>query len=216
MADWITLGAISLLSSGLAVLWLSPRRRRRDTTFGLLSPHSIFDAVFLFDGDRLVAHSDIALAGYRDVTDWGGLRQLLRRDFPEFPDAPDAVRTAGTITVPAIDHAIEREVLCEWIDGIVRVQLRDLTELPRSDHMGGPANDPMRLAMDKAPYPVWLCEADGKVRWCNAAYVALARRIRGAAADLTLPLFPNPEESGQFGKKRRVSITADKSDRRLC
>ena len=66
MADWVILGLISLASSSLAVMWLSPQRRRTDSSFGLLSPNSIFDAVFLFDGTRLVAHSDIALAGYEN------------------------------------------------------------------------------------------------------------------------------------------------------
>ncbi|TMV07222.1 diguanylate cyclase [Ruegeria sediminis] len=215
MADWIILGLISLATSSFAVLWLAPRRRRNDPTYGMLSTASIFDAVFLFDGTKLLAHSDIALAGYENVTDWDGLRLLLRRDFPEFPATPDVICSEGSVTVPAIDRAINREVLCEWIDGVVRVQLRDLSEQPRSGQSRDAAGDPMRLAMDKAPYPVWLHDAEGKVRWCNAAYVTLARRIRGPGADLTAPVFPRNEDDGLPGKKTRVSITADDSGQKM-
>lgn len=213
MADWIILTAISLISAGFAVQWLMPRHAQKAGDYGLSTPNSLFDAVFLFDGDRLISHSDIALAGYERVQDWNDLRRLLKRDFPTFPETPETIRNEGNLVVSAIDCTVDREVLCEWIDGIVRVQLRD------RQGSGGPVrrdpNDPIRLAMDQAPYPVWLLDTSNTVRWCNAAYVALVRKARGRDADLTVPLFPLVQNEDHLGKKTRVSVAVSGSENKL-
>ncbi len=213
MADWIILAAISLVSCCFAVMWLLPRRARRDNSYGMFTASSLFDAVFLFDGDRLISHSDIALAGFEHVADWNDLRRLLQRDFPTFPETPDLVRDQGNLVVSAIDCTVEREVLCEWIDGIVRIQLHEPTR-EKKTKLRDP-NDPIRLAMDQAPYPVWLLDQNASVRWCNAAYVALVRKARGLDTDLTLPLFPDTGAEPRRGGKSRVSIDVTGSESKL-
>ena len=213
MVDWIILAGISLVSVIFALQWLLPRRSHHGTDFDLSSPASLYETVFLFDGERLISHSDIALAGFEQITDWNDLRRLLQRDFPAFPETPETVRTEGNMVVSAIDCTVEREVVCEWIDGIIRVQLRDLADAP-SPKLRDP-NDPIRLAMDKAPYPVWLLGHDEKIRWCNAAYVSLVRKARGPDADLTAPLFPALVDEVPLGRKTRMSITARESDAKL-
>ncbi len=213
MIDWIILIAVSLTSACLAVLWLRPRQTQGDTTFGLSSPNSIFDTVFLFDGPKLISHSDIALAGYETVADWDDLRRLLQRDFPTFPETPDIVRARGDVVVSAIDCTVQRVVSCEWIDGVVRVRLHDMADKPGPVHTE--TSDPMRLAMEKAPYPVWFQDHRIKVSWCNAAYIALVRRVRGPDADLTEPLFTGLDNSVQHHNRLRVSIDADPSGRKL-
>lgn len=213
MADWIILAAISLVSVSFAVQWLLPRRLQQGDNYGMLSSASLFDTVFLFDGNRLISHSDIALAGFETVGDWDDLRRLLQRDFPTFPEVPDDVRKAGSLIVPAIDCAVGREVLCEWIDGIVRVQLRELTETAGSARRD--TNDPIRLAMEQAPYPVWLLDRQLRVRWCNAAYVSIVRKIRGQDTDLTASLFPQIQDDARLSAKTRVSISAEDSDSKL-
>ena len=213
MADWIILAAISLVSCCVAIQWLLPRRGRRDDSYGLFTNSSLFDTVFLFDGDRLISQSDIALAGFERVSGWADLRRLLQRDFPTFPETPEVVRDQGNLVVSAIDCTVEREVVCEWIDGIVRVQLR---ETPKAKHAGlRDPNDPIRLAMDRAPYPVWLLTSSNRIRWCNAAYVALVRKARGLDADLTAPLFPAPQDESRPGGKSRVSVDVAGSSSRL-
>ncbi|MDA7963797.1 PAS-domain containing protein [Ruegeria sp.] len=213
MVDWIILAGISLVSIIFAMQWLLPRRPIRAADFGLSSPSSLFDTVFLFDDDKLISHSDIALAGFEHIANWDDLRRLLQRDFPAFPETPETVRTEGNLVVSAIDCTVEREVLCEWIDGIVRVQLRDLEGTQRPKRRD--PNDPIRLAMDKAPYPVWLLGHDTKVRWCNAAYVSLVRKARGQDADLTAPLFPAQVDEASLGRKTRMSITAGDNGAKL-
>lgn len=204
MANWILLAAISVLAVCFALQWLRPRRPAKFNDFGLVSSDSLFDPVFLFEGSRLIGHSDIALAGYETVSNWDDLRRLLRRDFPAFPEVPEIVRSRGNLVVSAIDCTIDREVFCEWIDGVIRVRLRDLPGAP------GPVrrdvNDPIRLAMDMAPYPVWLLDHQAQVSWCNAAYVRLARKINGQDTDLTKPLFAQEGVDLKPGRKTRVSV----------
>ncbi len=207
MADWIILAAISLVSCCFAIQWLAPPRVQRDDGYGLFSPSSLFDAVFLFDGHRLISHSDIALAGFEHVGDWDDLRRLLQRDFPTFPETPEAIRDHGDLVVSAIDFSVEREVLCQWIDGIVRVQLRELSKA--SSAVLRDPNDPIRLAMDQAPYPVWLLGHNSRVLWCNAAYVALVRKVRGQDADLTEPLFSATRDEARSSGKFRVSVAVN-------
>ncbi|NOD89995.1 MULTISPECIES: PAS-domain containing protein [unclassified Ruegeria] len=212
MADWIILAAISIVSGCFAVQWLLPRRAQRDFAFGLFSNTSLFDAVFLFDEERLISHSDIALAGFEHVRNWADLRRLLQRDFPTFPESPGAVRDKGYVVVSPIDCTVERDVLCEWIDGIVRVRLR---EAAKAKPAGSEAqNDPTRLAMDQAPYPVWLLGQNNRVQWCNAAYVTLVRKARDQDTDLTDPLFPSTPEERSVGKTR-VSVEVSGSCNKL-
>ncbi len=213
MADWIILSAISLVSAGFAVRWLMPRPELKASDYGLSAPYSLFDAVFLFDGDRLISHSDIALAGYESVQDWQDLRRLLKRDFPTFPETPETIRNEGNLVVTAIDCTVDREVLCEWIDGIVRVQLRDCQGSGGSVRRD--PNDPIRLAMDQAPYPVWLLDPSDTVRWCNGAYISLVRKAKGRDADLTIPLFPRVQNDDHLGKKTRVSVAVSGSENKL-
>lgn len=213
MVDWIILAAISLVSASLAVQWLLPRRRIQGDNFGLSSAVSLFDAVFLFDGDRLISHSDIALDGFESVREWSDLCRLLHRDFPTFPETPDAVRQEGALVIPAIDCTVERDVMCEWIDGVVRVQLRDRIDRVRPPQRD--AQNPIRPAMEQAPYPVWLLDHQSQVRSCNAAYVSLVRKVRGQDTDLTAPLFSGIHEDARLGAKTRISISSDDSDNKL-
>lgn len=213
MADWIILALISLVSCSFAVLLLLPRRALHDRSYGLLSSSSLFDTVFLFDANRLISHSDIALAGFESVNGWDDLRRLLQRDFPTFPNTYEIVRDQGRLVVPAIDCTVGREVLCEWIDGVARVQLRDVVKTGKP--VSRAPSDPIRLAMDKAPYPVWFLDRTARVQWCNAAYVALARKARGHDADLTEPLFPVFSDAAKLSEKSRVFINTEDGSTKL-
>ena len=213
MVDWIILTAISLVSAGFAIRWLSPRQLAWRDNYGLYCPGSLSNTVFLFDGIRLISHSDIALNGFETVNTWSDLRRLLQRDYPAFPETPELVRTKRNLVVSAIDCTIDREVRCEWIDGITRVELSDLTN--EAPALRRDVNDPIRLAMDQAPYPVWLMNASNTVSWCNAAYVALVRKVGGADANLTEPLFPSTADEAQLGRKSRIFIEVENSEARL-
>ncbi|WP_271950651.1 PAS-domain containing protein [Ruegeria faecimaris] len=213
MVDWIILAVISVVSASLAVQWLLPRRQQTSDNFGLSEPASLFNVVFLFDGDRLISHTDIALEGFEAVRDWSDLRRLLQRDFPGFPETPERVRHEGNLIIPAIDCSVERDVLCEWIDGVVRVQLRESSDYPRTVLREN--SDPIRLAMELAPYPVWHLDYQNKIRWCNAAYVSLVRKVRGGDTDLTAPLFPGPENDARISAKTRVFISSEDSANKL-
>ena len=117
--------------------------------------------------------------------------------------------------VSAIDCTIEREVVCEWIDGIVRVRLCESAKAfpGRTGHPQ--ANRPVWQWIWPSPYPVWLVDNDNRVQWCNAAYVALVQKARDQDTDLTAPLFESPEDAKRPTGKIRVSVDVADTDRKL-
>lgn len=212
MVEWLALAAISLLSAGLSARFLLASTQRRKAVPHVLEPGGGQGHVFLFDGADLIGASHGGAD--KDIHDWHGLRERLAEDFPGFPSDPDHVEQRGQIVVTPIDGRNDRDVFCEWVDGIVRVELRR-----HCDALDGvrriPDTDPLRLAMDQAPYPVWYLDGDGGIRWCNAAYVMLARKVRGRNPELFDPLFPDTSDIGSPGKKTRISITIGETRTKL-
>lgn len=211
MAEWVALAVICLSSAGLTVWYLSTPRQLSGFSRDLLTAEDAAPHVFLFDGSTVIGSSH--LGDDRHVLNWEELRQKLSDEFPGFPTDPDTVEQEGEIVVKPIDGRTGREVFCEWVDGIVRVELRSGSKGQHALRRSDP--DPIRMAMDPAPYPVWHLDNDGKIRWCNAAYVALARKLRNGNLDLYEPLFPKVEELGSDGKKSRVSISVFPSQTKL-
>ena len=213
MGEWIWLAAIGLASATLAALVLSTHRISRGPMFDLLRGQARHGPVYLFDGATLIAESETGpVAAETPVPDWNSLRRSIADDYPGFPDSPDQVKRLGEITVPRIDGRPGHDLHCEWIDGVIRVEQR------RPGRSGGTpdpaAEDPIRQAMDRAPYPVWFVDAKDRVRWCNGAYRTLARKLRGTETDLGAPLFAPGREATPGERRTRVSVsTADGGNR---
>jgi len=214
MSDWLIVTIICLVSVIGTGLVLRPRRQKVGFSRDLLRPGSSRDQVYLFDGSQLLDHTNLgSRANQAPVLDWGGLRRALAVEFPGFPTTPDEVKSKGEIIVLPIDGNQNHDILCEWVDGIVRVQLRTLNP---GKGPGSPGQqDPLRVAMDKAPYPVWYLNKDNQVRWCNHAYTNLARKVRGQDPDLNTPLFPEDDIFKLPSKKSRVSISPQDQDHKL-
>lgn len=212
MAEWLTLALICLASAMLSAWLLSNPRQSRPEGHGRLPQAKAANHVFLFDGQDLVGASHSGAD--RNIHVWDDLRDRLATDFPGFPADPEQVEKKGEIIVGPIDGRKGRDVLCEWLDGIVRVELRTERNPGLSPNCEG-CVDPLRSAMEKAPYPVWFLDNDGTLRWCNAAYVKLTRKVRDGVPDLCKQLFPNPVETIGPGKKSRVSISIEPSGAKL-
>lgn len=219
--DWAAVAAICLASAALAALWLTPRRT------ALLPPLAEApgaplsdDPVFLFDGTELIEASTAAQAIAGDPGDgisWQQLRRQLLPSFPAFPADPAQVREAGRLSVPSLDGEPPGEALCEWIDGVTRVQLRAGAPLSSADlPLLAKELDVLRTATNAAPYPAWRLDAAGRVTWCNTAYAALVRKVRGRDADTAQPLFPDlPADLGEKRKLRQPVVLEGGSDHKL-
>ncbi|WP_372571564.1 PAS-domain containing protein [Ruegeria jejuensis] len=208
--DWITLTSICVLSAILAALWISPRRALAGPAGHLLRFNPRRKTVYLFDGEDLIGMSDNGPGLQDSVVDWDTLHAHLSVDFPGFPDSPEKVRWHGEIRVPPIDGSNQTEVFCEWIDGVTRVELRAARPDTACDETA-----PMRLAMDKAPYPAWYLDGSNRVTWCNTAYSMLARKVRDNRPRLEDPFFPDPQALGALDRKKRISIETEDGQHKL-
>ncbi|MFZ5963245.1 PAS domain-containing protein [Thalassococcus sp. BH17M4-6] len=135
-------------------------------------------AVILFDGDDIVNASPPAQAlldTLPGVDDWAGLTAALRPRFPDLPDAPPetdlrlrAADTSGSGLRILRDGKATRIILdspapsaAEQHEAFLRH--RELSLL--------------RTAMATAPHPIWQCDVQGRVLWCNDAYMRLCRDV---------------------------------------
>lgn len=204
LAGWVAIVLVCLGSAGAATLWLMPASQKGRS--GALRLNR--DMVFLFEGtemfDATQAGRDI-LGDAEDQTTWDTFRQSLIVNFPGFPADPETVRKKGRIQIPALDTKLAKDAICEWVDGIIRVELR--TDVPHTKAALPPEYVRQRVAMDSAPYPVWHVGLGGQVEWCNTAYAALANRIREDGANNNEPLFSLSVELE--GKEHRVRTSVD-------
>jgi len=220
IGDWAALTMICLASASLAVFWLAPRRAAAldalsfDAAADSGSPLSD-DPVFIFEGTELIEASSAgqAIAGDPDdAITWQQLRRRLLPSFPAFPADPGLVREAGRLSIPSLDGEPPSEALCEWIDGVIRVHLRAGAPLSAADlpHLAQEL-DILRTATNAAPYPAWRLNPAGQVTWCNAAYAALVRKVRGRDADTAQPLFPDLPIA-EMTERRKLRQPVDLAD----
>lgn len=226
--EWVIMIGVCAAAAAGASWLLSPRRI---VPAELSAPSDVGkETVFLFDGDDLVDSSDAANS-YFDAddsgTDWQMLRDRLSPDYPDFPHDPEEVRSARRIFVPAAKGGEDCGALCEWVDGMLRVQLRTNDQsIARTDPAEtGRELDFLRDTLDAAPYPIWRVGDGGDITWSNAAYARLARRLQGqnvvsypkdtANGAPLARIFPEITPEKQPGRKSRVSIAADEHGARL-
>ena len=220
LGEWAALAAICMATALLAVWWLTPPRPSASPARQARSGDDLIrDPVFLFDGDDLIDASSAARAISGDPVDgvtWQCLRELLLPNFPSFPSDPDQVREAGRLSVPSLEGEPPGEAMCEWIDGITRVHLRSGAPLSAADLPPlAKELDILRSATNAAPYPVWRIDDHGQVTWCNSAYAALVRKVRGRDADCSQLLFPELSAETQPRRKLRQSVTVEGGGQKL-
>lgn len=207
ISDWILLVGIAFLSATASTLFLHRRKGPCRPATGHLRRRGRQEGVYLFDGPALIAQSECGPADSAfQIGCWDDLRLSLADEYPDFPESPDIVRRRGEMVVSPVCGDPGRDILCEWVDGVVRVARCSQASHGAAAQAGAVLADPLRGAMDKVPYPVWILDRTGAVHWCNSAYVNLAVKVRGDAADIRAPLIPMPAGTPPGAKKTRVSI----------
>lgn len=220
LGEWVALIAICMATAMLAVLWLSPQEPAIGSNRPARPRDDLDrDPVFLFDGSDLIDASSAGLAISGDPGDgvtWQSLREALLPNFPSFPPDPEQVREVGRLSVPSLDGEPPGEAMFEWIDGITRVHLRSGAPLSAVDLPPlAKELDILRTATNAAPYPVWRIDDRGQVTWCNSAYAALVRKVRGRDADCAQLLFPDLSVEAQPRRKLRQAVTVENGGQKL-
>ncbi len=138
-----------------------------------------------------ISEADPALRNLLDSQDWDGtptgLRPFLAFRFSKLPQnltALDAGRTHSFVAQDATDVAT-LDVIRQGAVLTVRINDRR-SENAGEAHAALYRKDQTKTlarAVDSAPYPVWMTDADGRVAWSNRAYQQLESAVGGARAD---------------------------------
>jgi PAS domain-containing protein len=212
---WMVGVALSAALSGLLAVWLW-QRRAADAVRSVF--HDVgAEAVFLFDGDRLVDATPQARALLTAVPVAGGaLQQLMAFLVPRFPmvetrladlPAEGAFTLAGSASGDGLPGGSDLRLRCEWRGGLTRLAVTGT-----ADHHRAPILDPMthraideelallREIVGNVPVLIWRENTSGGIIWANGAYIALAAQRLPEDQDMPWPLprlLPTPIVSGQ-------------------
>ncbi|MCF6233797.1 MAG: PAS-domain containing protein [Rhodobacteraceae bacterium] len=214
--DWLLVALLCSAVAIAAVTWQTPERGRTGSWLG--DQTEKLNQVLLFDGNHLIEASTSACAAFKTDEigfDWTRLHDALSQRFPSFPENPDDVRSKKVLVIPARGSDDKGRAICEWIDGITRVVLRD----GASGQVRAPAvireNDiPYNLAKN-GPNPSWQIDLDGSILWSNLAYDRLSRRMAGSKTDAPPVPFPSVTCKRQAGKMTRTSVAIPGCEKKL-
>ena len=239
--DFAIIGALSSLAAIAAVLLLSPRGEPSGPLVRLAEREPV-DPVWLFDGTRVVDATDSGWAcpGRTDGTDWDRFRATQGARFPGIPEAPEAIGPSGMLTLSPGDPDDPARLTLERIDGVLRAQICG-DDGPRAGAQAAAEAETLRLAVERAPYPIWRLTEDGAVSWHNPAYGRLAETHGpaqdqggdgtgacaapgagpsagpsagpgGEAGSTTRPLFPLLSGDREKDTSRRMSLTCAEAE----
>ncbi|MBL3703453.1 diguanylate cyclase [Sulfitobacter sp. BDSS02] len=215
MSEWIALVIVSLLSAILTVAILSPGSRSPRSWRSKYVAETNDDAVWIFDGNRLLDASSPA-SGYIEASeenfDWNTLCEVLKTRFRDLPSSQSELRLAGRVRRRAIGKEDPAILTMEWLDGITRVRIGENSAVQNDPSLllGPSAREELlqlRLAVNKTPYPIWQLSESGDVVWSNAAYQSLAAKISSKPESETSCLFPILPSDVEQSRSRRVPVT---------
>lgn len=219
----VALTALAAAFAGIGTLALLSHRRP-NTASDLFSDRA-YGTVFLFDGETLVdatptARSVLAAASLKG-TDWQRLMAVLS---PRFPDAERRIthlQSEGRFALES-PRGAEGAMLTlsgEWRGGLARLVLsgpEDDGKHPAIDPMAQRAMlDELSLLRDvvaKAPFPIWMEDADRKTIWCNLDYMV---RVEDQFLDEDAPRWPLPRltpEPPTDGQRIELAATGQTAD----
>lgn len=211
--DWIIIGISALVGVGLTCLLTLTTGQRTKRRLPLVYGGQTEKLVWVFDGHDLIDSTPTARKLFGDdgeMLDWAQFHERLSDRFPDLPQHPDEVQHQICSVAQASAATDGAEILCEWLDGVVRVEIRPAVGSAAAATGSSSELDVLRSALEYAPYPVWRVESSGSVLWHNKAYQELCQTVRGPKPALETPLFPiDMSESAVRKKTRRYLETAD-------
>lgn len=221
--EWLALTALCLASAQLTALFLTRSTRNNHRTNRLSSDS--YDPVLLFDGDTVLdttTAADGLLDNAEGETDWTKLVRTLAPRFSTFPSDQSTVQSAGSLHIKADDPEDKAQVLLEWLDGILRVQL--LTR-PKSDEQKRPDEKQvsalqeelrmLQMVANSSPFPAWQQLDSNTVGWHNTAYASLYQKLHRMAPVPSKPILQTLLDGRPDNGTVRSSITASGSDKTL-
>lgn len=186
--------AASAAVLGLLVTAAYQRKFARSGRWAFVEPAD--RAEFLFDGDRLLDATPVALDFLHAATGraaGAGLARLLsylERHFPGVGDKLQNLPADGSLTMTGDSPMMLR---AEWRGGLTRILLIDndqgetvgerTTTRARQEEL-----EDLRMIVARIPTPIWRESALGDVVWANARYIDLASKTLDPEEDLTWPL----------------------------
>ncbi len=159
-------------------------------------PKTSSAAILLYRNGFLVDANPSGLALLENLNSdpeaWTTLAKGLAPCFPDFPATQGSQNTREIRTFSSADPKTRTVVTLEQWEDFARVQL--VKALPNSfgNETGAMGDTALR-----APYPIWISDAQSNVTWANEAYLALARQP--VQDDDIIPcLFPHKFEPDQI------------------
>jgi PAS domain-containing protein len=206
------------LSSTLIVMWLVsylPSSHARGFGPNGLTGMSDDAPVFLFLNGRLIdaTPSGNELLGDADPDDddWLRLADVFSIRFPDFPRE---IPGEGKLQLQSLrpDDLGMAEINAR--EGVVRVSISGDPPSSRADrHRTRTARierDILREAVNLAPFPVWKCDAHGRILWSNTEYRRLASRAAAPEVGSVLsPGLPLPQDSAPQSSRVRMACRSN-------
>ena len=151
--------------------------------------------VVLFDGAALHDATEPARAALDSVEGDGDARSRMLRHlearFGPLREALDDLEELGSLAARAEDGAA---LEARWCDGLTRIEVTEAPEpaagADPTPHLGAIEAElkMLRLAVERAPWPIWHTGPDGSVDWGNAAYLDRAAPAEGPASGWPPPV----------------------------
>ena len=157
MSEWLALVIVSVLSAILTVAILSPGFRSIRSWRSKYVAETSYDAVWIFDGNRLLDASSAAseyIEASEENVDWNALREVLKTRFRDLPSSQSELRLSGCVRRRAVAPEDPAILTMEWLDGITRVRIGENSAVQNDPSLllGPSARDELlqlRLAVNK-------------------------------------------------------------------
>lgn len=183
------------LSFGIVVFWYHRRTRS-------IAAQVAVEAVCIFrNGTLLEANPEglrLLSGAATSETNWSTLKAILKDQFPDFPEHQGTGDCEEVIFLTASDSQDKAYATIDQTHNTARVTIstphkHKIDKLPFDQGI-----------LKRAPYPVWICDKDGKPIWRNEAYAAVATQLGYPKTEQVTELFDirtplEPNETQRLG-----------------
>ncbi|MDQ7071989.1 MAG: hypothetical protein Q9M48_14880 [Rhodobacterales bacterium] len=152
-------------------------------------------------------------------TNWSRIREIMAPRFPGFPAFAEVSDATGQLISPAEGNDDNGQVLTEWWDGMIHVELveQDNNETTDQHKLALLQHEltTLRIAIKDAPYPVWQTDGAGNVIWTNAAYDTLHEEViadQAVEEDTQIKLFDLNCVDGVDVTRSRTALNTIRSE----